>query len=181
MHRTASWLKGLLAFAALVVFGLIALISCRGKETDLPFETIAQGEGFWTGQDYSEVDPDLLVLASSGDVDAPGRDIQFGSELAEQLRAVDYNDRFVIVVLRGQLGGMSPSYAIDVLQVTRSGDRVIVRTHFGELGPEQGVLMSFSSPYYILTVPKADMSGQKVRFILEEDGQTVRERTHFIP
>jgi hypothetical protein len=169
------------AAAATLTLSVLYLAACQSQEIELPFQTIAQGEGFPTGRSYPGEKPDLLIITAPEEVDTPGLEVQFPPDLAEQLRAVNYNDRFVIIVLRGQLGGTSPSYAIDVLEVVRSGNRVVVRTHFGELGPEEGVLMAFSSPYHILTVAKAGTWNQKIRFILEEDGKMVKERTHFVP
>jgi hypothetical protein len=172
MSRMSGWL---------VLVALAVLASCGHGETDLPFESVAQAERFWTSHPYSDTNPDLLVITSPEEVDAPGTDIEFDADLAEQLRAVDYRTRFVVIVLRGELGGTSPSFAIDVLEVTRSGDRVVVQTHFGELGPEQGSLMAFSSPYHAISIAKEGQWAQKIRFELKEDGRTVKERTHFVP
>lgn len=181
MERITGRWKGCPTWPPLLLVALIVLVSCQTGETDLPFESIAQAPSFGTGHDYSDTDPELLILTSPEEVDAPGADVQFDSDLAEQLRAVDYQTRFVVMVLRGQLGGQSPSYAIDVLEVTRRGDRVVVQTHFGELGPEQGALMSFSSPYHAISVSKEGKWARKIQFVLKEDGKTVKKRTRFVP
>lgn len=79
------------------------------------------------------------------------------------------------------LGGTSRSFAVDVLRVTRSGDRVVIETHFGELGPEQGSMMGFSSPYRIISIAKKGLWGREIQFVLKEDGRTLAERSHIIP
>jgi len=164
---------------ALVALALLA--SCERGGTDLPFKSVAQATKFGTGYDYSDTNPDLLVITSPEEVDTPGVDVQFSPDLAEQLRTVDYRTQFVVIVFRGELGGTSPSYAIDVLEVTRSGNQVVVQTHFGELGPEQGALMALSSPYHVISISKEGQWGRKIHFVLKEDGKTVKERTYFVP
>jgi hypothetical protein len=180
MKRRSDWPKRLVF---LVVFGLAALTTCRPEGTELAFQTIAErhGVGASDGRSYLGEDPDLLIITVPEEIDTPGMDIQFGSELAEQLRAVDYTNSFVIIVLRGLLGARSPKYTVDILQVTRSGDRVVLQTHFGAPGPEEGGYPAFSSPYHAIAVSKEGAWKQDIRFVLEVDGQVMKERTHFIP
>jgi hypothetical protein len=123
----------------------------------------------------------LLVITTPEAVDSPGMDVQFSAELADQLRAVDYEHNIAIVVFRGLLQALSPRYTVDILQVVRSGNQVVVQTHLGVPGPEQGSLSSFSSPYHVIAVPRQGMQEQEIRFILEVDGQMANEHTYFIP
>jgi hypothetical protein len=180
MKRTPdNWFKGL---AFLVVLGLAALAACQPKETKIPFQTIAEGEVVGDyGYGYSKEEPDLLIITAPEAVDSPGIDVQFSADLADQLRAVDYDHNIIIVVFRGLMGALGSTYNVDILQVVRSGKQVVVQTHFGVPGPEEGSLPSFSSPYHIISVPRQGMEEEKIRFILEVDGQVAKERTYSIP
>ncbi|MGD2206694.1 MAG: protease complex subunit PrcB family protein [Anaerolineae bacterium] len=179
-RKMSGWWKGLVA---LVAFGLLGLVACRPGEAELPFQTIAEGDsvGAPDGRGYSGEEPDLLVITALEQVDSPGMDIQFGADLADQLRAVDYEHNIVIVVFRGSIEALSSSYTVDILRVVRSRNQVVVRAHFGAPGPEEGSLSSFSSPYHIIAVLRQRMQEQKIRFILEVDGQVAKECTYFIP
>ena len=77
--------------ALLLVAAGAILPACRPQHTELPFETIEQGSG---GLFYGEEDPNFLVITQPEQVDAPELDVQFPSDLAEQLRAVDYQSRY---------------------------------------------------------------------------------------
>jgi hypothetical protein len=160
---------------------MLVLIVSRPQELELPFETIAQGVGFPTGRSYSGEEPNLLIITKPEEVDAPGLEVQFPSELAEQLRAIDYKRSFLIVVFRGLLSAQSPKYTIDILQVSRSGEEARLKVHFGEPRPDEIRLPAFSSPYHIIAVSKEGEWARDVRFVLEVDGQAVKEQTHFIP
>ena len=94
---------------------------------------------------------------------------------------LDYQHKFAIVVLRGLLGVTSVRYTIDILQVTRYGKQVVLKTHFGEPGPDEGALMALSSPYHAIAVSKEGAWGTDIRFVLEVDGRKVKEGVYFIP
>jgi hypothetical protein len=174
--------RDLLALVIVGALGLASLAACQPQETELPFQTIAEGEVVGDyGYGYSKEEPDLLIITAPAAVDSPGIDIQFSADLADQLREVDYDHNIIIVVFRGLIGALGSSYNVNILQVVRSGDRVVIRTHFGVPGPEEGSLPSFSSPYHIIAVPRQGMQEQKIRFILEVDGQVAKERTYSIP
>lgn len=183
MRKMENRFKGLLGLTILAAFALVDLAACRPDGIELSFETIAEGHsaGYPDGRGYSGEEPDLLFITAPEEVDTPDAEVQFGSDLGEQLRAVDYSNKFVIVVFRGLMTVLSPSYTVDILQVVRTGNRVVVRTHFGAPGPQQGAFPALSSPYHIIAVPMQGMQGQEIRFVLEVDGQVVKERTHFIP
>ena len=114
-------------------------------------------------------------------VDAPELDVQFPSDLAEQLRAVDYQNRLVVVAFRGVLTGTSPKLDVEVLRIVRDRDRVVVQAHFGALEPGNLVLPGFSSPHHAVSVSKEGEWSRDIRFILEVDEKEVAERTYFIP
>lgn len=163
---------------------LVVLLLCGCTEPqpqNLSFETISADVGFRTGRSYSGEAPDFLVITRPEEVDAPGLEIQFHSELAEQLRALDYQRSFVIVLFRGLLSGRSLEYTVDILGVARAGEKVVLRVHLGVPGPGSIVSQAYSSPYHIIAVPKEGKWAQDIHFVLEVDGQRVKEHTYFIP
>lgn len=168
-----------MTFVLLLLAGL-ALCGCKAPEPqDLLFETIDQDKSGPSGRGYGEEEPNLLIIAGSEEVDTPELDIQFPPALAEQLRALDYDRRFVVVVLRGLLVSSSPAYTVETRQVTRYGEKVVLKVHFGE--PEGGSYPAFSSPYQVIAVSKEGEWSREIRFVLEVDGKEVKERAHFVP
>jgi len=176
MLKRGSNLKKLSCLALLT--GLI-LFGCKGPEPqDLPFETVTSDLG---GLGYMQEDPNLLIITGPEEVDTPGLDVQFPADLAEQLRAVDYQRNFVVVVFRGLLGARSASWTAEVRQVTRYGAKVILIAHFEEPGP--GVRRTYvpSSPYQVVTISKEGEWARLIRFVLEANGEEVKECNHFVP
>jgi len=166
--------------AALLLAASWAILpACRPRLIELPFETIAQSEGFSTGR--SPADPNFLVITEPEQVDSPGLDVQFPADLAGQLRAVDYQKNFVVAVFRGTLTGTSPELDVEVLRVVRNGDDVVVQARFGELEPGKLILPGFSSPYHVVAVTREGQWSRDIRFVVEVDGEEVVERTYFIP
>lgn len=94
---------------------------------------------------------------------------------------MDYTRNIVIVVLQGPMSALYQDYAPDILGVARRGDSVVIRSHFGVPGPEEGGLQSFSSPYHAIAVSREGTWKRDVHFVLLVDGRTVKERTYFIP
>jgi hypothetical protein len=156
-----------------------SLAACRPRQIELPFETIAKSEGFGTGR--SPADPNFLVITEPEKVASPGLDMRFPSDLAEQLRAVDYQRTFVVAVFRGTLTGTSPELDVEVLRVVRNGDDVVVQARFGELEPGKLILPGFSSPYQVVAVTKVGEWSGEIRFVFEVDGEEMAERTYFVP
>ena len=166
--------------AALMLAALGAsLAACRPRQIELPFETIAKSEGFGTGR--SPADPNFLVIAEPEEVDSPGLDVQFPSDLAEQLRAVDYRSNFVIAVFRGRLSILSPKLDVEVLRVVRDGETVIVKARFGDSVIGERISPAFSSPYHIVAVSKEGEWSRDISFVLEVGGEEMAERTYLIP
>ena len=172
--------KALLLFIVAVVL-LLGLPACKPQEQELSFEVLAQGEGFAPSRMYAEREPDFLIITTLDEVDNPALDVQYPPDLVEQIRAVDYQNKFVLVVLRGSIGALSPEYTVEVLEAVRAGDNVVLKTHFGNPSPESATLSAFSSPYQVVTVKKDGRWGQDIHFVLEVDGTAVKERTQFIP
>ncbi|HLF27779.1 MAG TPA: hypothetical protein VJG32_15705 [Anaerolineae bacterium] len=158
-----------------------ALAGCTPQPVELPFESISQGSGLSSVRRYEGEEPDLFIISTAEEIDDPGLGAQFDPELAERLRALDYEKRFVILLFRERLGDTSPLFSIDILNVTRTGDQVVVKTHFGRPGPNEGMRPIFSSSYHIIAVAKEGKWAREMRFVLEVDGQAVKERTRFVP
>lgn len=173
-------LSVVLAAALLAVLGAI-LPACRPRQTELPFETIAQGDGFGAAPSYGREESNLLVITEPEEVDSPGLDIQFPSDLAEQLHGVDYQSNFVIAVFRGRLGILSPKLGVEVLRVVRDGETVIVKARFGDSVIGERISPAFSSPYHIVAASKEGEWSRDIRFVLEVDGEEMVERTYFVP
>jgi len=168
--------------AALLLAASWAILpACRPRQTELPFNSIAQGDGFGTVPSYSREEPNLLVITEPEKVDSPGLDIRFPSDLAEQLRAVDYQKNFVVAVFRGTLTGRSPDLDVEVLRIVRDGDEVFVQARFGELEPGKLILPGFSSPYHVVAVTKQGEWSRDISFVLEVGGEEMAERAYFIP
>jgi hypothetical protein len=145
----------------------------------MPFETIAKDEGFYTGRGYGGEKPNLVVLATSNDVENPGLDIQFPPEIAAQLRSSDYNRFVIVLVLQGLQG--STEHSVTVQQVRRQGNRVIINAQF--VKPVPGVLVGWlvTSPFHLIAIPKQGTWGQSIRFVLMSDTNVAAETTHFVP
>jgi hypothetical protein len=167
----------------LIVFGLASLAACRSEERDLPFQTITEGEdvGRPLSPGYLGKEPNLLIITTPAQVDEPRGDVQLGSDLADQLRAIDYSNSFAVVVLRGHLGGLSSDYTVDIQQVTRSGSRVVLRTHFGVPKPGSFINDLTSSPYHAIAISKEGAWAQEIQFLLKVDERTVKELPVFVP
>jgi hypothetical protein len=159
--------------------GLI-LCGCKGPEPqDLPFETIIQGDGFYTGQGYGREEPNILVIAGPDEVDKPGLDVQFPSEVAHKLRQLDYSRSFVILVLQGRKP--SSGYQVTIQQIAQHGDRVIVQAEFTEPQSKTFTRPAFTSPYHLVSVSRQGRWGQQIHFVVRTDDKEVAETFHRIP
>lgn len=166
---------------SIVLLGLLLFVitACQPQEGKLPFETIAQGDGFYTGRGYGGEEPNLLIITGLNEVDSPGLDVEFPPELADQLRQLDYDRFFAILVLQGlkHQGG----YSITVQRVVRQDDRVNVHAEFTKPEPGTRRIQAFTSPYHLIAVSKQGEWGQQFRFVLIADSEEVAETSHFIP
>jgi hypothetical protein len=156
----------------------IALLCSCTQDRALPFEIIDQGESL---ANYQEPDPDLYVFARPRDLTTLPAEFQLPAELAEQLKGLDYGDCLAIVVSRGHSGGTSPDLIPQIRQVIRRGNEVIIRVHFGEINPDKGIVPAESNPYQAIAVSKEGWWGQRVRFVLEVDGEEVKQRMYYVP
>lgn len=184
MRKRLIFKKSIPVLAALLA-GLV-LPGCSGLGArNLSFETIAQesANSLITGRNW-ENQSGFFVITGPEEVNSPQLDIpelqfRFPAALAEQLHALDYHRSFAVVVFRW-LGATSDKYTVDILQVARDGENVVLKAHFGKPGQEL-TLAAFSSPFHIIAVSKEGEWAQDIRFVLKVDGQVVKERTYFIP
>ncbi len=169
-HSKIAMLLGLL---------LLAITACQPQEEKLPFETIAQGDGFFTGRSYGGEEPNLLIITEPNEVDSPGLDVEFPSELANQLRHLDYDRFLAVLVLQGlkHQGG----YSVTVQQIVRRDDRVNVYVEFTSPEPGTRRIQAFTSPYHLVVVSKEGKWGRQIKFILISDSEPVAEAAYFIP
>lgn len=158
---------------------LLTITACQPGEQQLLFETVAQGDGFYTGQGYGAAEPSLLIIADPDEVDKPGLDVKFPTELADELRQLDYERVFTVLVLQGlqRAGG----YSVTVQQVIRRNGQVTVYADFNNPAPETFRHQAFTSPYHLVTVSKEGEWGQQITFVLIANGEPVAEVAHFIP
>lgn len=163
-------------FLYITLLAGLMLAGCSQGQ-NLPFKTIASNSNLWAGQNYEGKEPDFLIIIRPEEVDTPKLKVHFPSELADQLRALDYQRDFVLVVFYGSTTATSPDDPVDIRQITRDRDKVVLKTHFGG----SWILPAYSSPYHIVTVTKEGKWAQNIRFALEVDGKEVKEHAYFIP
>ena len=166
---------------ALLVLLLLLLAACRvpgQREGEvLPFETIEQQGSSGTGGLYESEQPTFHVLTSAEQVDQLARLVT--AEAQMHLSALDYDEVVVVVVFQGWKP--TNGYGVEVEQVVRRGNRVVVEAQFTERNPEMAAADEETSPYHVVAVSKAGEWGEDVRFLLHAEGQVVQEQTYFIP
>jgi hypothetical protein len=158
---------------------LVIVTACKPKIDKLPFETMSQADGFDTGRSYGGEEPALLVIATRDEIEKPDLDIQFSSELTDQLLNIDYNHFFAVMVFHGRIG--STKVSITVEQVTRQGKEVTINANIVRPAPGTRSNPAFTSPYHLIAISKEGKWSQDVKFVVVVDGKPVAETTHFIP
>jgi len=163
----------------LVLFLIIT--ACQQQERVLSFETIAKSDASDIGLiAYKEERPALLVIAKTEEIDDLIQNMLAGhSALADQLRQLDYDRLFAILVLQGLKG--QGGHSVTVQEVSRQGSQVIVRADF--VSPALGTrrIQAFTSPYHLVAVSKEGDWEQQVRFVLAVNDESAAETSHFIP
>jgi hypothetical protein len=151
----------------------------------LPFETIDQGSSI-RSYDKMEQLPSIYVIAKVQEVDAfaqnvIGVDPQVNDQrarVAEQLRHLDYDRFFAILVIREITGG---NRSLTVQQVIRQGTQVRVGAKYLDPWPMQGQPDVVAEPYQLIAVSKEGTWGQAIDFELFVGGQVVARTDHVIP
>jgi hypothetical protein len=106
----------------------LALVLTGCISRDLAFEIIDSTDT--APSDICNDEPDLFVITSPEEIPSSGLEMHSYHDLLAQLRALEYSSHFAIAVCRGLMGARNPSLIPDVRQITRRGDKVVVRVHF---------------------------------------------------
>ncbi len=155
---------------------LLATTACQSQERELAFESIAQRDII----NYREESPALFVIANKDEIDTLiSTVLAEDPTLVDQLRQLDYDRFFAILVLQGQKG--STGYTVTIKQVVQQGNRVTIKAGFVEPSPGAFIKPAFTSPYHLVQVSKEGQWGQEVTFVLVVNDESVAETTHFIP
>lgn len=162
------------------VLGLMMLLfiitACKPQIEELSFETIAQRDFI----NYREENPALFVITNDDEIETLVSNVLAEDPaLADQLRQLDYDRFFAILVLQGRKG--STGYAVTVKQIVRQGNQVTIDAEFVEPLPGTRRNPAFTSPYHLVAVSKEGQWGQEIKFVLVVNGATVAETTHLIP
>jgi len=161
-----------------ILLGLLLLVTttCQSRGQNLPFESIAQRDTI----NYREESPALFVITSNDEIDAlVSTVLAEDPALADQLRQLDYDRFFAILILQGQKGGTG--YAVTVSQIVREEEQATIEAEFVEPSPDAFIKPAFTSPYHLVAVSKQGEWGQQIHFVLVTDSEKVAETSHFIP
>jgi hypothetical protein len=149
----------------------------------LPFRTISQGEKLFDGRVSDQPSLRILTAAEQVDLAIPQDDRVPGSRthvIADQVRRIDYERFFVIIVLQGVQS--SGGYKVTIQQVQRHGDQVRVQAQFVSPSPGQGVTEGDTDPYHIVQVAKDGVWGGPIRFTLTDtDNHVLVELVREVP
>lgn len=155
---------------------LFAAVACKSQTEELPFETLAQRDFI----NYREENPALFVITNDDEIDTLVPNVLAEDPaLVDQLRQLDYDRFFAILVLQGQK--RSTGYAVSIKRIVRQGNQVTIDAEFVEPLPGTRRNPAFTSPYHLVAVSKEGQWGQEIKFVLVVNGETVAETTHFIP
>lgn len=181
MKTQATLFKTSLLLLVIITALLSGLMACKPQEQDLSFKTISEGTGSPTGLAYDGQDPNFVIIAKPEEVDAPGLDIQFTSELRDVLRALDYQHNFAVILLRGLKLSSSSKAAIDIVRIVRKDATVTFQVHLSTPVSDDSLHPPFSSPYHAIVVVKENEWKQQIYFVLLADDKPVAETSRFIP
>ncbi|MFN7036156.1 MAG: protease complex subunit PrcB family protein [Bellilinea sp.] len=155
---------------------LFAAVACKSQTEELQFETLAQRDFI----NYREENPALFVITNDDEIETLTSNVLAEDPaLADQLRQLDYDRFFAILVLQGQK--RSTGYAVSIKRIVRQGNQVTIDAEFVEPLPGTRRNPAFTSPYHLVAVSKEGQWGQEIKFVLVVNGETVAETTHFIP
>lgn len=159
--------------------GLPVAPSEDGSSQELSFTTLVQSA---FGVVYEAEEPGLLVFSQPQDLEGL-EELISAEDLAEDLRALDFDQYFALLVLEGQKNNLRSGKKVTVTQVLCRGEQVIVRARFpGPVSEHEPLSPMVNSPYHLVAVRKAGSWGDDFQFVLEnEAGESVAQTTHFIP
>lgn len=155
---------------------LFTFTACQSQEREMSFQSIAQREVI----NYREENPALVVITNYDEIEnlVPSL-LAEDPDLADQLRRLDYDQTFALLVLQGQK--RISGYSITVQRIVHQNDQITVEAEFVEPALGSRIHPSFTSPYHLVAVSKEGRWGKQVKFVLMGNNQLIAETTHFIP
>lgn len=157
------------------IFSLLFLIvvllgACTPQEEELPFETIEQAD---YSPKYEDKEPGLVIIASVDETDQ--LDGWVSPEAIKQLREVDYESYFVVIVFLGwQPTGHE---GIRIERIARQDNAVSIYALVGRPTGETRV----TSPYHLVKIQKIGRWGTSINFGLVIGETAVASQSHYIP
>lgn len=181
------------------------MLPAPSGERALPFKTISRGAfssllskiDFSATSDFS-VRSDFFVITCAAEIQKPKSQsadaelrfshdvtvevVRFGDDVMAELRAVDYQRDFVVLVFH-RAGTIYLEPRLEIIAVTRRADTMALSVRFDSTPPKGGGPAADSFPYHLIAVSKAEEGewGKDIRFVLVLNGKEVAEHTHFIP
>jgi hypothetical protein len=158
-------------------------------ERPLPFRTISwrTSLAFFSKADFF-ARSDFFVITSVGEIQKPKSQIAdvelyFSDDVIAELRAVDYQRDFVVLVFRKAAPTTQPDPRPEITGITRRADAVTLYARFDPSTPIGGAPAIAAFPYHLVTISKTEVSewGRDIRFVLILNGKEVSEHTHFVP
>lgn len=158
-------------------------------ERPLPFRTISWDISFNL---FSKTDifgqSDFFVITSVEEIQKPKSqvadvELRFGDAVTAELRAVNYQRDFVVLVFRKAAPTTQPDPRPEITGISHRANAVTLSARFDPSLPKGGAPAVAAFPYHLIVVSKAEEGewGKDVRFILVLNGKEVAEHTHFIP
>lgn len=155
---------------------LLVAVACQDQGQDLFFETIAQNDII----NYQEESPALFVVAENDAVSALTLTLLAeDSNLADELRQLDYDRFYAVLVLQGQKS--QGGHRVTVQRIVRLENRVSVYAEFTNPEPETRRTQAFTSPYHLVSVSNQGVWGQQIDFVLVAGSEDVAETSCFVP
>lgn len=153
-----------------IVAILVGLTACGPNETELPFETIEQGDRAGHGSPLPyPIQETRLVLVTSRE-EATQLEDQVSPEAMDQLSRLDFGRYFAIALFRGPQA--SSGYDTIIERIARQDGKVVVYAQFWEPSPHYTVLDVVTSPYYVVKVHRDDGVDQEIELVLQSQAVT---------
>lgn len=164
-------------FTILLVVILATSCNKAPSPQTLSFEVLVQSSPFTETSPPSQDIPNLMVIASPKEISSPLPEVEFSDTLLAQLREIDYDQFFAVLILVGQM----PTDGI-VTEVSRVNENVSIKVKDYLVGPGNYKLKGYSLPYQLISVEKEGSWNTDIEFILEEeDGNIFGRAKHYIP
>lgn len=120
--------------------------------------------------------PNLIVIASPKEITPPSPDVELSDIMRTQLRDVDYERSFAVLILVGQI----PADGV-ITDVSKINEKVIIKVKNYTVGPGNYKLKGYSLPYQLISVEKKGTWNTEIEFILEEENGNILGRTnHYV-